>query len=178
MIGTRLVQALLVLGLLAFALGACAAPTSPAASSGPAPAAPAPAVAATVAPAGSEPAAAPAANVAGRKVTVEGGSYTNVDPAGLETLLKNKNFPLINVHIPYEGELASTDAFIPFDQIDANLGKLPADKNARVVLYCRSGHMSDIAARDLVKKGYTDVWNLDGGMIAWEAAGKAVLHKQ
>jgi len=31
--------------------------------------------------------------------------------------------------------------------------------------------MSAIAAEALVKGGYTDVWNLDGGMIAWEEAG-------
>jgi rhodanese-related sulfurtransferase len=37
--------------------------------------------------------------------------------------------------------------------------------------------MSAIAARALVKHGYTDVWNLDGGMIAWERAGYPLLRK-
>jgi rhodanese-related sulfurtransferase len=31
--------------------------------------------------------------------------------------------------------------------------------------------MSSIAARALVKLGFTNVWNLDGGMIAWQEAG-------
>jgi rhodanese-related sulfurtransferase len=31
--------------------------------------------------------------------------------------------------------------------------------------------MSEIAAQELVSLGYTDVWNLDGGMVAWEQAG-------
>ena len=121
-----------------------------------------------------QPAAAPQA--AGRRISVEGGSYTAVEPAELASMLQQKNFPLINVHIPYEGELANTDAFIPYDQIEQNLAKLPADKNARVVLYCRSGRMSEIAAKALVKQGYTDIWDLQGGMVAWEAAGNAVLH--
>lgn len=111
-------------------------------------------------------------------VPVEGGgTYTDVSARGLTRLLESKDFPLINVHIPYEGEIAGTDAFIPFNQIEANLGRLPANKGAKLVLYCRSGSMSAIAARTLVRLGYTDVWNLDGGMIAWKQAGYPVARK-
>lgn len=39
------------------------------------------------------------------------------------------------------------------------------------VLYCRSGRMSGIAAEELVKLGYTNLWNLKGGMLEWERAG-------
>ena len=107
-----------------------------------------------------------------RKVPVEGGGrYTDVNASWLARMLEKKDFPLINVHIPYEGDVAGTDLFIPFDQVEANLAKLPTNKNARLVLYCRSGSMSAIAARALVKRGYTDVWNLEGGMIAWKQAG-------
>ena len=37
--------------------------------------------------------------------------------------------------------------------------------------------MSGISARSLVELGYTDVWNLDGGMIAWEASGRPLQQK-
>jgi phage shock protein E len=107
-----------------------------------------------------------------RRVAVEGGgAYTDVNAAGLAAMLRARAFPLINVHIPYEGEIEGTDLFIPFDQVEANLGKLPSDRQARIVLYCRSGSMSTTAARALAKRGYTDVWNLDGGTLAWEQAG-------
>ncbi len=106
-----------------------------------------------------------------------GGAYTDVDAAGLRAMLTEKTFPLINVHVPYEGELAGTDLFIPFDQIEAHLAKLPADKDAKIVLYCRSGGMSAAAASALVKRGYTNVWNLDGGMVGWEWAGYPLVQR-
>lgn len=113
-----------------------------------------------------------------QQVSVEGGGrYTDVSAAGLAVMLETKDFPLINVHIPYEGEIEGTDLFIPFDKIGQYLDELPADKNAQIVLYCRSGSMSATAARELVKLGYTDVWNLDGGMIAWKQLGYPLLDK-
>jgi rhodanese-related sulfurtransferase len=107
-----------------------------------------------------------------------GGRYFDVSAAGLATMLKSKTFPLINVHIPYEGEIEGTDLFLAYNEIDQHPGQLPADKSARVVLYCRSGSMSATAARTLVRMGYTDVWNLDGGMIGWKAAGYPLLNKE
>lgn len=97
--------------------------------------------------------------------------YRNVTAAALHQMLAAKDFFFVNVHIPYEGEIAATDAFIPFDKTKALLGRYPADKSARIVLYCRSGRMSDVAARELAAAGYTNLYNLAGGMIAWEEAG-------
>lgn len=115
--------------------------------------------------------AKPSETVTGSDVKVDGGSYLNLTPAELNSMLPNKDFIFINVHIPFAGNIASTDLSIPYDQIEQNLTQLPTDKNAKIVLYCRSGRMSAIAAEALVKLGYTNLWNLDGGMAAWELAG-------
>lgn len=108
--------------------------------------------------------------ITGKKVSVQGGQYTNISVAEMQSMLKNKDFTFINVHIPFEGDIPDTDLSIPFNEIEQNLDKLPEDKNAKIVLYCRSDRMSSIASETLVNLGYTNVWNLEGGMIAWEQA--------
>ncbi|MFQ5473063.1 MAG: rhodanese-like domain-containing protein [Dehalococcoidia bacterium] len=114
--------------------------------------------------------------VSGTKVDVDGGSYTNVVPEELQSMLDVKDFPLVNVHIPYEGEIEGTDSFIPFDRIDQYVDELPSNPDSKIVVYCRSGGMSAVAAESLVSLGYTNVWNLDGGMIGWEATGYPLVY--
>ena len=109
--------------------------------------------------------------VTGETISVAGGSYQNVTPSDLQTMLESKDFVLINVHIPFAGNIPGTNLSIPYNEIQQNLSQLPADKTAKIVLYCRSGRMSEIAAEELVSLGYTNVWNLQGGMADWQQAG-------
>lgn len=111
--------------------------------------------------------------VVGTQVSVSGGHYTDINVAEFQTMLTHKDFTQVNVHIPFEGDIPGTDLSVPYDQISQNLDKFP-DKNARIVLYCRSGRMSAIAAETMVGLGYTNIWNLSGGMVAWEQAGLTI----
>lgn len=93
----------------------------------------------------------------------------------LKKALGNKDFTFINVHTPYDGEIEQTDMFIEYDSLMANKDKLPQDKTAPIVLYCRSGNMSAQALATLKNMGYTNVSHLDGGMKAWQKAGYGLL---
>ncbi len=106
----------------------------------------------------------------GEKVTVAAGSYTRVSPEELSGALQGGDLLLVNTHVPFAGDIPGTDFSVPYAQIEESLERLPADKGTRIALYCRSGSMSASASKTLVRLGYKDVWDLRGGMEAWEAA--------
>ena len=103
--------------------------------------------------------------------------FSTITSDQLAARLARKDFFFVNVHIPYEGEIEQTDAYIAFDKIAENLDRLPQDRNAEIVLYCRSGRMSEIAANDLAGRGFTQVSHLAGGMIDWQRSGHQILQR-
>jgi rhodanese-related sulfurtransferase len=104
----------------------------------------------------------------------EKNSYQNVSIDQFVEMNANRDFILINTHIPYEGEIPGTDFLIPFNEIDRHKAKLPNDKNTRIVVYCKAGPMGNIAAERLIEMGYTNVVNFNGGMNAWEKTGRSL----
>jgi rhodanese-related sulfurtransferase len=60
--------------------------------------------------------------------------------------------------------------WIPLGELPARLAELPA---GRVIVVCRSGVRSDLAAEALRERGH-DAVNLAGGMLAWLADGRPV----
>lgn len=113
----------------------------------------------------------------GERVAVPGGSYWNISVAELQTMLAAEDEPLlVNTHIPFQGDIAETDVSIAFNEIQDHLDELPADRNEPVVLYCRSGPMSERAATTLAGLGYTRVYSLEGGFNAWAAAGLPMVN--
>lgn len=104
-------------------------------------------------------------------VKTDKGQYKDISVDELKSMLAKKDFTFVNVHIPFQGNIAGTDLSIPYDQIENHLDQLPPDKNAKIVLYCRSDRMSNIAARKLADLGYTNLYNLVGGFDAWKTSG-------
>lgn len=116
--------------------------------------------------------------VVGQMVETEAGFYVNVTPQELSSMLATKDFTLVNAYHRYEGEIEGTDLFIPYDEIAERVGELPAQRDSKIVLYCASGDSSVAAATTLVGLGYTNIWNLDGGMVAWVEAGYPLVDAQ
>src|ERR1035437_980888 len=125
---------------------------------------------------GASPSPTVAAGASAGSASSVGSHWTNVSPDQLATMLQNKDFTLINVKTPYMGEIDGTDLYVPYDQLTANTSKLPNDKASRVLVYCRSGVESAQAAQTLLDLGYTNVWNLTGGMTAWQTSGRTLVN--
>ncbi len=120
---------------------------------------------------------APNATAVGERVEVSGGAYWNISVAELQAMRASDAVArLVNVHIPFQGDIAGTDVSIPFNEIADHLDQLPSDKDAPIALYCRGGPMSVRAATTLAELGYTKVYSLEGGFNAWAAAGLPMVN--
>ena len=62
---------------------------------------------------------------------------------------------------------------IPLQQLEGRLNEVPKEK--RVYVYCRSGKRSVAASNMLVKAGFTNIENIEGGIQAWQEAGYPVV---
>jgi rhodanese-related sulfurtransferase len=105
-------------------------------------------------------------------------AYENIYIDQFVKMMDQKDFILINVHVPYYGEISQTDLLVPFNAIEQYKNDLPREKNAKIVVYCMMGPMGDIAAEKLASMGYTRVSNFQGGMMAWTQAGKHLQRRQ
>ena len=94
-------------------------------------------------------------------------SYKNITSQEFDKILSTRNPFLVDVHIPEQKHLEGTDLVVPYNKIKENLSKFPEDKDALIIVYCRSGNMSIEAFEALVKAGYTQVKNLVGGINAY-----------
>jgi phage shock protein E len=85
-----------------------------------------------------------------------------------------KGFILIDVRSAEEhaqGFIPGTDLNIDYREIKARHREIGAQLNDHLVVYCQSGHRSNIAAEALADLGYRHVYNVTGSMNAWLAAG-------
>lgn len=96
--------------------------------------------------------------------------------AGLNSApsMNQKGFILIDVRSAEEhatGFIPGTDLNIDFREIKTRHRDIGAQLDGHVVVYCQSGHRSNIAAETLADLGYRHVYNVTGSMNAWLAAG-------
>ena len=95
-------------------------------------------------------------------------SVTNIDCATLKKWLKNDEAVLIDVRELAEYQESKIDEahLIPLGEISIN--SLPDFKNKKLVLHCRSGKRSLTAGAKLLEENPNlEIYNLEGGIIAW-----------
>ena len=101
----------------------------------------------------------------------------------VEKAIENKSHLIIDVREPEEfalGHIGSAlnipRGVLEFRTDDKYPGVIKplSDKTSKIILYCRSGGRSALAAQSLSKMGYKSVTSMAGGFIAWEEAGLPV----
>jgi rhodanese-related sulfurtransferase len=89
----------------------------------------------------------------------------------LQALMKQGGIRLLDVRTDAEvarGKIPQGES-LPLHLLPVRLGGM--DKNATVVFYCQMGGRSGQAAAFAAASGFTDVYNLQGGISAWSQAG-------
>ena len=79
---------------------------------------------------------------------------------------EKKNFVLLDVREPHEYQICNLGGkLIPLGTLNGHLGEL--DKEAQIVVHCRSGGRSAKAVNAMRAAGFKNVWNVQGGILAW-----------
>ena len=77
----------------------------------------------------------------------------------------------------YQGGHIPEAIHIPLSQLSGRVSELGKFKDRPVIAYCRSGNRSNAAGGVLKKNGFESVYNLGGGIVAWEKANLPVSTK-
>lgn len=104
---------------------------------------------------------------------ISGYKNVNTDEA---TRLFNDDAYMLDVRTAGEYKEGTIGAAtnVSVTELASKIDTLKADKDKPVLVFCLSGARSGKAAGMLVKNGYTQVFNLAGGMNAWRSAGLPV----
>lgn len=96
-------------------------------------------------------------------------SYEQITPAEAKEIMDERDgYVILDVRTQEEYDEAHIDGaiLIPDYEIAAKAESILKDKNQLILVYCRSGRRSKLAAAALVKLGYTNVKEF-GGIIDW-----------
>ena len=98
-----------------------------------------------------------------------GAVYTMITPLQAKTIMEEQsNEIVLDVRTAEEfaeGHIKGA-ILLPNDEITSKAASMLPDKNQVILVYCRSGRRSALAANELVALGYTHVFDF-GGIISW-----------
>ena len=104
------------------------------------------------------------------------GGAKQVDTLEAVQKINHDDALVIDVREPAEvaqGKMARAK-LIPLGELSNRLGELEKYKTKPIIMVCRSGSRSAGACGILSKQGFSEVYNLAGGMIAWQQSNLPV----
>lgn len=97
--------------------------------------------------------------------------YQKISPNDAAIMLnEDPGIMLVDVRTPeeYRSGYIKGAINIPLDDFDKQVKKMLPDKEQTIMLYCKSGKRSAVAAQELMDLGYTHILDIDGGVNAWK----------
>ena len=108
--------------------------------------------------------------------SAEGGVADHVNVATFAQFEQNADAQLLDVRTAQEYAEGHIEGSVNIDIFSADFDQQvqQLDKSKPVYVYCRSGRRSANAMARMKDAGFTEIHNLQGGIMAWQQAGKAV----
>lgn len=109
-----------------------------------------------------------------------GGGKNNIGPQAATLLINHEEAVVVDVRpmADYTKGHIVNSLNIPINGFANQIGTLDKHKSKPIILSCRSGNQSQSAARQLRKAGFERVYNLRGGIMAWQSANLPVSRKR
>jgi rhodanese-related sulfurtransferase len=94
--------------------------------------------------------------------------YIKISPAEAKEIMDNEETIVLDVRTKQEYDQGHIEGsvLLPVDEISAKAEEVLKDKEAKILVYCRSGNRSATAAKTLIEMGYENVLDF-GGIIDW-----------
>ncbi len=105
--------------------------------------------------------------------------YSSVTPAQSTQMINRDDALILDVRENNEyseGHILNS-LHIPLSSLKTRMKDIEKHKSKKVIIACRSGHRSSQACANLKKQGFEQVFNLSGGVMAWESANLPLVKK-
>ena len=105
--------------------------------------------------------------------------YSSISPAESTQMINRDDALILDVRESNEyseGHIINS-LHIPLSALKTRMSDLEKHKAKKVIIACRSGHRSSQACATLRKAGFEQVFNLSGGVMAWESASLPLIKK-
>ena len=100
--------------------------------------------------------------------TVTETSYKKISAEEAKEIIESEDVTILDVRTQEEyneGHIENS-VLLPVNDISAKAEEILTDKDAKILVYCRSGNRSASTSKQLIKMGYTNVYDF-GGMNSW-----------
>lgn len=95
-------------------------------------------------------------------------AYKKISAEEAKKIIESEDVIILDVRTQEEYKTGHIEnaVLLPLNDISSKAEDLLQDKDAKILVYCRSGNRSATASKQLIKMGYTNVYDF-GGIISW-----------
>lgn len=104
----------------------------------------------------------------GKNQAANKSAYKKISAEEAKKIIESEDVIILDVRTQEEYKTGHIEnaVLLPLNDISSKAEELLQDKDAKILVYCRSGNRSATASKQLIKMGYTNVYDF-GGIISW-----------